>query len=72
MGRTAISRPGKTEGYVLLDALIAILLSALIAAVILPGLRSAARGAAARLERAEALVAARNGKVMEGLGDLAP
>jgi type II secretory pathway component PulJ len=72
MARTAIYRPGKIEGYVLLDALFAILLSALVAAAVVPGLRAAARLSAARLERAEALVDARNGNAMERPGELAP
>jgi type II secretory pathway component PulJ len=72
MGRTATSRRGRIEGYILLDALLAIFLSAALAAAILPGLSVASRRSMAQLGRAQALVEARNSLVMEHIDDLAP
>jgi hypothetical protein len=72
MGRTATSRPGRTEGYVLAEALVAILASALVAASALPAAGAAARGAEAALSRSSAAAAAWNARVLGGLDDLAP
>jgi type II secretory pathway component PulJ len=72
MAKTATSRPGKTEGYILLDATIALLLSALVAASALPALDAALRGAERALESSRSGIEAWNGLVAEGLDDLAP
>jgi hypothetical protein len=72
MARIAMSPQGRTEGYLLLDAVIAILLSVVVGASILQGIGAATRRAQAILERSRALVAAWNGSVLEHLDDLAP
>ncbi len=71
MARTGISRHGRTEGYVLLDAIVAVLLSALIASAVSPCLGAAAKLSAAGLDRARAFVAEENARVMERLGAIA-
>lgn len=55
-----MSSRGRTDGYVLLDALLAILLLSLAAAAVLPGLGITVRSSAGALERAYSLVEARN------------
>jgi hypothetical protein len=60
MPTTPTSRPGRDEGYVLLDALLASLLAAIIASAVLPGLALAARRSAAHLERTIGRIAERS------------
>lgn len=63
-----MSRPGKTEGYVLVDALVAVLIAALVASVLLAGLGTASRIALKSLDRAVSTVEERNAAVSAELG----
>ncbi len=55
-----MSPPGKDDGYALIDVVVAILLVSVAATVILSGLGSAARTAAARFDRCVAHIDERN------------
>ena len=63
-----MSPPGKDEGYALLDAVVAVLLVSVAATVILSGLGSAARTAAARFDRCVAHIDERNAYATKLLG----
>ncbi len=67
-----MSRPGSDGGYALLDALVAVLLCAIVAAAVLPGIGAAARSAGKSLERAAALVEARNREALRRMGPAEP
>jgi type II secretory pathway component PulJ len=60
MATMPTSRPGKSDGYVLLDALLATLLAAIISSAVLPGLALAARRSAEHFERTIGRVAERS------------
>lgn len=72
MARTGTSRHGGTEGYILLDAVIALLLSITVAGSVLPALRQALRSSEAALERTRSGIEKLNEKVEEGMDELAP
>jgi len=63
-----MSRPG-SEGYALLDALAAVLIAALVAGAVLPGIGVAVRFAGRSLERASSLVESRNAAARERMND---
>jgi hypothetical protein len=60
MATMPTSRPGRNEGYVLLDALLATLLAAVVASAVLPGLALAARRSAESFESTIGRVAERS------------
>jgi hypothetical protein len=64
-----MSRPGKDDGYALVDAVVALLIVS-IGAAVLSGLDAAGRTAAGRFERAAAHIEERNAYATKLLGAL--